>query len=64
MNKEIGIKEFIALMAFIMSIVAMSIDAMLPALGQMTTDLGIQNANDIQLVISFVFLGTKAGNMY
>ena len=33
-NGAIGRKEFIALMALLMSVIAMAIDAMLPALGE------------------------------
>ena len=40
-----------------MSVTALSIDAMIPALGLMTTDLHVQNANDIQMVITAIFFG-------
>ena len=55
--------EFIALMAMLMSITALAVDAMIPALGQMSHDLEVGNANDIQLVISSVFLGMGFGVM-
>ncbi|WP_283788493.1 multidrug effflux MFS transporter [Bermanella sp. WJH001] len=53
--------EFIALMAALMSMVALSIDAMLPALGIIGQDLNVANANDSQLIISSVFLGMAFG---
>lgn len=56
--------NFISLMAILMSFVALSIDAMLPALGQMATDLRVQNTNDIQLVISSIFLGMSLGLIF
>ncbi|MDH3693957.1 MAG: multidrug effflux MFS transporter [Gammaproteobacteria bacterium] len=50
-------------MALMISLVALSIDAMLPALGQIATDLGVRNANDRQLVISVLFLGLAFGQL-
>ena len=48
--------EFIAILSMMMSITALCIDAMLPALPQIGTDLGITNTNDRQLIISIIFL--------
>ncbi|HRW29286.1 MAG TPA: MFS transporter, partial [Emcibacteraceae bacterium] len=53
--------EFICIMAMLMSITALSVDSMIPALGQMTKDLNVTNANDIQLVISAIFFGISFG---
>ncbi|MBT4763252.1 MAG: multidrug effflux MFS transporter [Bdellovibrionaceae bacterium] len=61
--KTIGQKEFIVLMAMLMSFVALAIDAMLPALGQIGISLNVQNNNDIQLIISSIFLGMGFGLM-
>lgn len=58
-----GFGEFVTLMALIMCLVALSIDAMLPALDQMRDALGVAEANDIQLVISVVFLGVAVGQL-
>jgi DHA1 family bicyclomycin/chloramphenicol resistance-like MFS transporter len=55
--------EFVALMAFTMSLVALSIDAMLPAFPQMTQDLQVAKANDIQLVVSRLFIGLAIGQL-
>ncbi len=60
-TKPMGRLEFIALMAALMSMVALSIDAMLPALGIIGQDLNVANANDSQLIISSVFLGMAFG---
>ncbi len=63
-KKSIGFTEFVALMAMMMALTAMSIDAMLPALSQIGIDLGVERANDIQLVISLIFLGMAFGQMF
>jgi DHA1 family bicyclomycin/chloramphenicol resistance-like MFS transporter len=55
--------EFVALMATLMSLVALSIDAMLPALGEIARDLGVARANDVQLVVSSIFLGMTVGQL-
>ena len=47
-----------------MSLTALSIDAMLPALSQMGADLQVQNGNDRQLVISAIFLGLAIGQLF
>jgi MFS transporter, DHA1 family, multidrug resistance protein len=49
--------EFIALMAVMTSIIAFSIDAMLPALPEIAADLGVANVNDRQLVVIVLFVG-------
>jgi len=55
--------EFIILMAMMMSLTALSIDAMLPALSIIGDDLGVQNPNDNQLTISALFLGLAFGQL-
>ena len=47
-----------------MSILALSIDAMLPALPQIGSDLDVQNPNSRQLVISIIFLGLALGQLF
>lgn len=47
-----------------MSLTALSIDAMLPALPQIGSDLHVQNANDRQLVISMIFMGLSFGQLF
>ena len=56
-------KEFIVLMAAIMSVVALSIDAMLPALVAIGHDLGISNPNHAQFIISAIFAGMAVGQL-
>lgn len=60
---EIKFIEFIALMAVMMSLTALSIDAMLPALSIIGADLGVQNSNDNQLTISSLFFGIAVGQL-
>ena len=56
--------EFIILMSMMMSLLALSIDAMLPALPQIGRDLDVQNPNSRQLVISTIFLGLAFGQLF
>lgn len=53
--------EFIALMASLMSIAALAIDALLPALDLIGIDIGITNNADNQLLITMMFLGLGVG---
>lgn len=62
-QKRPGYKEFVILMAVIISITALSIDMMLPALPDMGKDLGIGHPNDVQLVISFFLFGFGIGQL-
>ena len=59
----IGPTEFIVLMAILMSVMALAIDAMLPALDLIGVSLGVANPNDNQLIISTLFLGMALGLM-
>ena len=63
-KRQIRMGEFVALMAFSMSMVALSIDAMLPAFPDMARDLQVSGANDIQLVISLLFTGLAFGQLF
>lgn len=56
--------EFVALVAILMAMVAMSIDSMLPALGLIASDLGAREANDRQLILSMLFLGFSVGQLF
>lgn len=60
---QLSTAEFIPLMAALTAIPAMSIDAMLPALGQIGRDLHVANANDPQLVVSSIFAGMVLGGL-
>lgn len=63
LSKTVGPKEFIALMALLMSVVAISIDAMLPALGIIGQDLGATNPNQPQYILTFIFAGLTIGQL-
>jgi DHA1 family bicyclomycin/chloramphenicol resistance-like MFS transporter len=60
---SISTTEFIILIAFLMSVIAISIDALLPALGVIRQDLMIEQANQAQLLISAIFLGMAIGQL-
>ncbi len=62
-NKTIPFGEFVALMATLTSLVALSIDALLPALPAIGQSLGVQRENDNQLIIALLFLGMAFGQM-
>ena len=47
-----------------MSLTALSIDAMLPALAQIGSELNVQDGNERQLVISTIFLGLAVGQLF
>jgi len=55
--------EFVVLMAALMSIVALSIDALLPALPEIGSSLGNTSTNDNQLLITMIFLGLGFGQL-
>jgi DHA1 family bicyclomycin/chloramphenicol resistance-like MFS transporter len=64
MQKEQSFKlEFVILMAALMSIVALSIDALLPALPDIGNALNVENPNDNQLLITMIFLGLGFGQL-
>ena len=58
-----GLGEFVALMALMISLAALSTDVMLPALPAIGGDLGVKRDNDPQFVISALFLGLGVGQM-
>ncbi|MCF6308233.1 MAG: multidrug effflux MFS transporter [Flavobacteriaceae bacterium] len=53
--------EFVALMAFLMSVVALAIDALLPALDIIGNSISTQSAVDNQLLITMIFVGLGFG---
>jgi MFS transporter, DHA1 family, multidrug resistance protein len=55
--------EFIALVASLTAMVAMSIDAMLPAIGVIATELGASHPNDRHLIILLFFAGLSLGTL-
>ncbi len=59
-----GLFEFVALMACTMGLVALSVDAMLPAFPEIIRDLQVTETNDVQLVISLLFSGMAIGQLF
>lgn len=59
-----GYREFVTLMAVMISITALSIDMMLPALPDIGRDLGVGHPNDAQLVVSILILGLGIGQIF
>ena len=64
MLKSAGFKEFVALMALSISLVALAIDAMLPALSNIANDLNVQAENDRQLILTVLFFGLAVGQIF
>ena len=56
--------EFVVIISLMMSLTALSIDTMMPALPQIGSELSLQNANDRQLIISMIFLGIAVGQLF
>ena len=63
MNSKIHFREFALLMALLMSIVSFSIDAVLPALGEIANVFQLQNSNQAQWVIISIFSGMTIGQL-
>jgi DHA1 family bicyclomycin/chloramphenicol resistance-like MFS transporter len=59
---SISQREFVIIMASLMSMVALTTDAMLPALGLMARDFSV-DGNAIQLVVTAVFAGHALGQL-
>jgi MFS transporter, DHA1 family, multidrug resistance protein len=59
----LGRGEFVALMAFIQALQAVAIDAMLPALGAISADLGVADANRRQLIVGVFLLFSGIGSL-
>ena len=56
--------EFVPLIALLTSLVALSVDAMLPALPIIGQDLGVQRPNGAQFVITALLLGLGVGQLF
>lgn len=56
--------EFVAMMAALMALTALSVDIMLPALPQIRADFGLANANEQQLVITAYVVGFALGQFF
>lgn len=60
---KLSLLEFAAMMAYMISLVALSIDAMLPVIDVIGRDLGVTDPNKPQLIISMLFLGLAIGQI-
>jgi DHA1 family bicyclomycin/chloramphenicol resistance-like MFS transporter len=56
-------REFVPLAALLMSLVALAIDTMLPALPVIGQDLGVARRNDVQFIITALFVGLGLGQL-
>ncbi|MFT6779025.1 MAG: DHA1 family bicyclomycin/chloramphenicol resistance-like MFS transporter [Paraglaciecola sp.] len=61
---DIGLFEFVTLMALMTSLVALSIDSVLPALTQIGMDLGVTDPRKNHLIVSLFFVGMALGQLY
>ena len=61
---SLGIVEFVCLMAMMTSLVALSIDAMLPAMNQIGAALGSESQQQVHLIVSIFFVGMAAGQLF
>lgn len=56
-------REFVAMMAMLFATIALSIDAMLPALPQIAAELSPANPNQAQLIVTSFFFGMGFGTL-
>lgn len=63
MKEKISFAEFVGLMALYVALMAMSIDMILPALGLMGSEFSVAHENEMQYVISILFLGFTLGQI-
>ena len=61
---DIGLFEFVVLMALMTSLVALSIDAVLPAMSHIAADLDITDPRKSHLIVSLFFIGMAFGQLY
>jgi DHA1 family bicyclomycin/chloramphenicol resistance-like MFS transporter len=59
-----GEREFIGMMAMLQALQALAIDAMLPALGVMSHDLGVESENQRQLIVGVFLLCSGLGSIF
>ena len=59
-----GERQFVAMMASFQALQALAIDAMLPALGEMSRDLAVTDPNHRQLVIGIFLICSGLGSLF
>jgi MFS transporter, DHA1 family, multidrug resistance protein len=62
-NQKPPFVEFVVIVFLMTSLMALSIDSMLPALPQIGLDLGVKDPNQRQLIIPVLFLGLSVGQL-
>jgi len=62
-KRPLSLGEFTVLVAMMVSIVALSTDIMLPALDLIGEELNVVHRNDVQMVVSALFLGFAVGQV-
>jgi DHA1 family bicyclomycin/chloramphenicol resistance-like MFS transporter len=63
-GKALALKEFVFIIALLMSLVALAIDAVLPAMPLMAKDLGVVVENKVQYIIGVLFAGFTIGQLF
>lgn len=63
-SKSLHPVEFIILMGLMTALIALSIDAVMPAFPAMAADFHVAHDNSIQLVITGLFLGLSIGTLF
>lgn len=60
----VGEVEFVAMMASIQALMALSIDVMLPALGHISGELGVSDPNERQLIIGVFLISSGLASLF
>lgn len=63
-KSPLGEREFVLLMALLMALQALAIDAMLPALGTLSGELGVTDPNHRQLVVGIFLLASGIASLF
>lgn len=64
LHAPLGFREFVCMVAALMGLNAVSIDIMLPALGEIGRELGVASENDRQIVLSAYLVGFGIGQLF
>ena len=64
LGKRLGLPEFVAIMGMMFATVAFSIDAMLPAMGEIAAELSPEAPQQAQLIITVFVLGMGIGTLF
>ncbi|MEC3908823.1 multidrug effflux MFS transporter [Tamlana sp. 2201CG12-4] len=63
-SQKIGFIEFITSVALLMALVSITINMLLPAFHNITTDFQLKDSNQIQLIISLLYLGLGISQLF